>query len=69
MHGINIKNIFPFYTEKGTNKQNTFYSRGCVWKFIGFGISNIIKFKSEDTEKFTNCLQGIILVWIFKMFL
>ena len=30
-----------------------------MWEnLLGFGVSNIIKFKSADTEKFTNCLQG-----------
>jgi len=27
MHIMNIKNIFPYYTEKATTEQNTFYSR------------------------------------------
>ena len=30
-----------------------------MWEnLLGFGVSNIIKFKSEDTEKFTDSLKG-----------
>jgi hypothetical protein len=25
-----------YYTDKAIKEQNTIYSRGCVWKFIGF---------------------------------
>jgi hypothetical protein len=59
MHGMNIKNPFPLIHRKLLRRKIYFYSTGCVGKFIGLRENNIVKFKSGDTEQFTNCLQGI----------
>jgi hypothetical protein len=59
---------FLLWTESYYGAKYIFTVEDAWGNLLCAGKSNIIEFKSGDTEKFTNCWQGIGHVWILKCF-
>jgi hypothetical protein len=55
MHGMNINIPFLLYRESYYGAKYIFTVEDVWGNLLGGGKRNIIKFKSGDTEKFTNC--------------
>ena len=69
MYGMNIKkHLSLLWREIYCGAKYIFTVEDVCGNLLCLDVSNIFQFNSGDTDKFTDCLQGITLVIIFKCF-